>query len=200
MSRLIAVDANACMQQLLHDLAQPLLAAALSVDTSLILLPVGKEAAALDRIEAASCELRRALMVVRAMRVACGRRPTDWTRKFDPAKVLSQILGGPEFPFAGEVVGDRDYFEAAMAGLVLTLRPTRDSCSASATTHRKGVLLTLRGSDTHSGMLRFWMDGLRKAGIAARARRLDAETAVSLSVPVNRPGFAGSFNSGKGER
>ena len=123
-------------------------------------------------------------MMLRALKVACGREPGPWVSKFDPAQILSQILGGQAFPVAGEILGDRDYFEAAMAGLVLTLRATRDSCCASPTTHRKGVRLTLRGSGTHSGMLGFWMDSLRKAGISARARRMDAETVVSLSVPA----------------
>lgn len=172
------------MQHLLHDLSQPLLAAALSVDTALILLPAGHEAGGLERIEAASAELRRALMMLRALKVACGREPGPWVSKFDPAQILSQILGGQAFPVAGEILGDRDYFEAALAGLVLTLCPTRDSCRASPTTHHKGVRLTLRGANKHPGMLRFWMGSLRKAGIAARARRIDTETIVSLSAPA----------------
>lgn len=184
MSQSARMDVAERMQHLLHDLSQPLLAAALSVDTALILLPAGRESAALERVEAASAELRRALMIMRALKVACGREPSGWASKFDPAQVLSRILGGQELAFAGEVLGDRDYFEAAMAGLVLTLRPTRDSCRTSPTTHRKGVRLTLSGSVTHLGMLRFWMDSLRKAGIAARARQMGAETVVSLSVPA----------------
>lgn len=184
MSKSAPMGVSERMQHLLHDLSQPLLAAALSVDTALILLPAGDEGAALERVEAASDELRRALMMVRALKVAAGREPGGWASKFDPAQILSGILGGQELPFAGEVLGDRDYFEAALAGLVLTLRPKRDSCSAYPTTHRKGVRLTLSGSDTHSGMLRFWMDSLRRAGIATRARHMDAETVVSLSVPA----------------
>lgn len=184
MSKSAPMDVTERMQHLLHDLSQPLLAAALSVDTALILLPAGNEAAALERVEAASGQLRRALIVVRALKVACGREPGSWAIEFDPAQILGQILGGEDLPSAGKILGDRDYFEAAMAGLVLALRPTRASCLAAPTTHRKGVRLTLRGSGTDSGMLGFWMDSLRKAGILARARHLGAETVVSLSLPA----------------
>ncbi|WP_431303410.1 hypothetical protein [Sediminicoccus sp. BL-A-41-H5] len=184
MSRSASVDLAERMQHLLHDLSQPLLAAALSVDTALILLPAGHEAAALKRVEAASDELKRALMIMRALKLACGREPGLWASKFDPAQILNQILGGKEFASVGEILGDRDYFEAAMAGLVMTLRPTPDSCRAYATTYRKGIQITLRGGDSQPDMLRFWMDALRKAGIGARARRMGAGTVVSLSVPT----------------
>jgi hypothetical protein len=170
------------MQHLLHELSQPLLAAALSADTALILLPRGDEAAALERMEATALELRRALMLVRVMKLANGCGPGGWPRSFDPAQILGRVMGGLDLPSAGEAMGDRDYFEAAISGLVMALNPRRDACRAAPAADRKRIRLTLRGSDQHPAILRFWINTLRKAGISVRSRRVDGEVIVHLSI------------------
>jgi hypothetical protein len=176
------MDAAERMRGLIHDLSQPLTAAALSVDTAEILLQRGDLAAVQERIEAAARELARAGMMVRILKISGGRGPGGRLTTFDPARILEELLDGLKLPSVGECVGDRDFFEAALAGLILTLVPDREFCSAALTRNGTGVRLKLRGRYKRSSLLSFWLATFRKAGIVARSRRLGADLEVYLSV------------------
>lgn len=186
MSRIKRSAAAEAMGRALHDLAQPLGAAALSVDAAALLLAQGATEPCRERIEAAGQGLDRALLLVRLLKLANGGVPGHRLEAFDPAEVFRAI--GQDLPVSslGSMRADRGFFETALAGLVMALSPLVERVRIGRKTRGGALPVTLQGRGGGLAVLRFWARVLRRAGVDAVCRAGDDGFEVTLRLPLRQ--------------
>lgn len=180
-NRAVAAEA---MAGALHDLSQPLGAAALCTDAAALRLARGETELCRESIEAASTGLDRALLLLRLLKVANGGEPGHRVESFDPADVFNAIGQDLNIPTLGTMVVDRSFFEAALTGLMRTLAPIGGRTRLGRRTREGSLPVILQGPGGCLGLLRFWADALRRVGVAARCRTGDAGFEVTLRLPL----------------
>lgn len=168
--------------RLIHELAQPLSAASLSVDTARILLGRDEQKGCLDRIEAARAGLYRSLLLMRALKIANGGKPLGWRSNFDPAEIINNVVKGANLASMGLIYGDQDYFEASLAGLVFTSLSNCSITTLQPKPRGHGVELALRGRGADPALLNFWTRALREAGVPVTCCNVEGEAEVKLKL------------------
>lgn len=182
MPRIRSAAAAEALALALHDLAQPLSAAALFIETASLLLARNQMEACAEPIHYAGTRLELAKRLVGAMKIANGAEPSPWRASFEPAEVLNSVWTGLRLDAAPALLGDRNFFEAAVVGLSLAFIPDASRSTVVRLPERGGVHIRLKGEAKHPPLIRFWLGILRKAGVKVRQQRWGKHVTVVLVI------------------
>lgn len=170
----------------LHGLAQPLSAAALSIETASLLLERDEIHASQERLHSACDRIDRSSMLIRVLKIANGAAPSPWGAAFDPAMVLNAVWSDLRLAPMPPVHGDRLFLEAALTGLALVF--AQDASRAKAGSRKGGEpRIELVGRAKHPGQMAFWIRAIRKTGIQITTRSLGEDVRVVMTLTASRP-------------
>lgn len=168
------------MRSLLHALAQPLAAAGLSAETTLLLFERSNVETVRLRLQRLCDELGAARHLLR-----CFMRGLQPTIGAIEDVALSSLLQGAglEAPSAGMMVrADAELVAAALAGLHAALHQPAPAVALAV--EPKAVELSLAGPGADTVLTDFWLDVLRRAGLRPRRSIRDGQTRVALRLPL----------------
>lgn len=174
--------AAAALAMGIHDLAQPLSAAALSIETASLLLSRDRLEACQERIQATTDEIERANRLLRVLRLAHGAEPSPRQSEFDPVEVLSAVWPDLHLPTPGSFRGDRNYLEAALTGLSLVFTPDAGQAAIRDASRDGAFRIRITGRAGNAPLVAFWIRSLRKAGVKANLRWLHGGPAMTLTL------------------
>lgn len=172
---------------LLHDLSQPLGAAALSIETAALLLDRNEVDSCRERIDAASNRVARCNLLLRAMKLARGAEPSPWVSQFDPSEVIRAVWADMQTERVPAMVGDSAFLEAALTGLSLVFSP--DASRTVTVAH--GADISLIGRTKKPELMSFWLRAIRKTGIKVAVRRRGEHVTMTLTIPTMGPPMTG---------
>lgn len=172
----------------LHDIAQPLSAALLSVETALLLLDRQQIETGRERIASAASRLALSNRILHAVKVASGAEPSRWDTCFQVDDVLSTVWGGLRVARPFSFHGDRGFVEAALTGLSLVFSPDTSHPLAVTSSGQGAVRIRLVGRARSCALISVWLRALRKAGLQVSSRPSGEQVTVTLTVGLAREG------------
>jgi hypothetical protein len=182
MARALSSVATEAVAIAIHDLAQPLSAAALSIETASLLLAREEREASQERITAALRGLELSNRLVRVMKLATGGEPSPWTSDFPPDEALHTVWPALRLPTLRPIHGDRNFLEAALTGLSMVFCPEPSGVTLVVDPDGRGCRIRLPGKTRHAAMTGFWLRVIRKAGVRASAYARGDGVAVILGL------------------
>lgn len=167
----------------IHDLAQPLSAAALSIETAVLLLAQGQVEACRETMDAISQRLSKSNTLLRSLKIARGAEPSPWAHPFDPAALLTAVWPGLRLEPTLPLRGDRGFLEATLTGLSLAFRPDPSRVVVVHSPGASEVRIRLIGRSGAPQLAAFWTRNLGKSGIRALSRRCGEDLSITLIIP-----------------